>query len=111
VEAAYFDSHVRAEHQESLHEKLQELVTPAVKAQLALLVTGLLQDFDKDFKCARVDRPSAFSASAEEAAAAALDAFDKGAADHCVPGTGNLGETAVVASCVVPGSMLQLYVL
>eukprot|EP00775_Hariotina_reticulata_P006126 gene6126-6365_t len=94
AEAVYFDSHVRAEHQDSLHEKLQELVAPAVKAQLALLVAGLLQDFDKDFKCARVDRPAAFSASAEEAAAAALAGFDKRAADYCVPGTSGLGDQA-----------------
>jgi hypothetical protein len=86
VEAMYFDSHVREEHYEKLREALQEQLEPSFSTQLRLLAAEQLASFDKDLTVALVDQPHAFSAAAQQAAAAALQGFDSRAQEYIVAG-------------------------
>lgn len=97
LEAMYFDSHVRAEHYDKLQEALQEQLQPAFNTQLRLLAAEQLAGFDKDLTVALVEQPQAFSAAAEQAAAAALQGFDSRAGEYMVTGTDLTGEHAVHA--------------
>lgn len=93
VEAMYFDSHVRAEHQADLQTKLTAAVSAPFKAQLGLLAAEQLSVFDKDFKLALLDRSAGgFSAAADKTAAEALAGFDARVQELLVAGTGLTGE-------------------
>ena len=96
VEAMYFDSRVRAEHQEKLLEALQEALEPAFSAQLRLLAADQLSGFDKDLTVGLVERPDGFSAAAQQAAAAALEGFDAKAQEYLVPGASLTGEVGLL---------------
>lgn len=110
VEAMYFDSHVRAEHQDKLREALQEQLEPAFSSQLRLLAGEQLSGFDKDLKVALVEQPEGFSAAAQQAAAAALDGFDDRAQEFLVPGTSLTGQSVVVVGLApLLGSAFELW--
>eukprot|EP00878_Enallax_costatus_P007274 GHUV01007620.1.p1 GENE.GHUV01007620.1~~GHUV01007620.1.p1 ORF type:complete len:669 (+),score=286.68 GHUV01007620.1:963-2969(+) len=88
VEAMYFDSNVRTEHQADLQAKLTATVSGPFKAQLNLLVAELMVKFDKDFRLAILDNLlGAFAATAEKMSRDTLAAFDERVQEFLVTGT------------------------